>query len=95
MGHEPLATLTSRFPSTNTERVEQTKKSVHFGIPGQEAEKLKDKEKTQCRDDVRDEENCVSDVDSIARRSYADVTRGGTLVNEKSSLITFYPKIET
>jgi AAA ATPase containing von Willebrand factor type A (vWA) domain len=95
MGHEPLATLTSRFPSTNTERVEQTKKSVHFGIPGQEAEKLKDQEKTQCRDDVRGEENCVSDVDTTARRSYADVARGGTLVNGKSSLITFYPKIET
>jgi hypothetical protein len=75
--------------------VGQTKKSVHFGIPGQETDKLKDKEKTQCRDDVRGGENCGSDVDTIARRSYADVAKGGTSVDEKSSLITFYPKIET
>jgi hypothetical protein len=64
MGHEPLSSLTSRFPSTNQERVGQTKKSVHFGIPGQEAEELKDKEKTQCRDDVWEEKNDVPDVGS-------------------------------
>jgi hypothetical protein len=59
--------------------VGQTKKSVHFGIPGQEAEELKDKEKTQCRDDVWEEKNDVPDVGTIVRRSYADVARKGIL----------------
>jgi hypothetical protein len=90
MGHQPLTTLTSRFPSETQERVGNQVPGEDSVSTEQKSRELKDSKKTMNECDVVKNISFHQDLPTTEKASYAEVTKG--LKKRKYPLIDFYPK---